>query len=117
LPAAGDTSDEARALAKACALNLSSCYLNTGLARECAAECTSVLEEEPLNRKALYRRGQARADLGELDGAAADLSGAIEVRARGQKGRSWSCLPCIIGKLGLTRAIEPRPASDACPIV
>lgn len=56
---AGQPSDQAKEVRKACMLNICSCQLNLGQFDLCAKECTEVLSTDVSNRKALYRRGQA----------------------------------------------------------
>ncbi|KAF5825932.1 hypothetical protein DUNSADRAFT_5854 [Dunaliella salina] len=72
---------EAMALFKACSLNLSSCYLNLKQYSSCVVQCDEVLEGEPSNLKALYRRGQARLGLSQWATAAQDLERAAQLSA------------------------------------
>jgi hypothetical protein len=60
---AGQPSDQAQDIRKACMLNICSCHLNLGQLDYCAKECTEVLSIDASNRKALYRRGQAYSGL------------------------------------------------------
>lgn len=68
---------EAMALKKACALNLSSCYLKLENFDGAVTMTSEVLAEERSNVKALYRRGQAYVGLKAYGQAVADLKGAV----------------------------------------
>uniref|UniRef100_A0A061SH88 Tetratricopeptide repeat-containing family protein n=1 Tax=Tetraselmis sp. GSL018 TaxID=582737 RepID=A0A061SH88_9CHLO len=67
------TSQEGRALRKACALNLASCCLKLDRSDEAIRLCTEVLAQDPSNPKALYRRGMARVAAGSLEQGVLDL--------------------------------------------
>ncbi|GLC34580.1 hypothetical protein PLESTB_001245900 [Pleodorina starrii] len=73
------TGKEAKDLARACTLNLSSCYLNLKQYDKCVEQCNQVLSAEADNLKALYRRGQAYLGSGDCVSAAADLERALRL--------------------------------------
>ena len=59
--------------------NLAACSWKLGNHQHCVVHCTQVLNVEPDNAKALYRRGVCYTALSEFDDAKADLRRAAEV--------------------------------------
>eukprot|EP00958_Prasinococcus_capsulatus_P018075 scaffold2088_cov399-Prasinococcus_capsulatus_cf.AAC.43 len=59
-------------------LNTSLCKIRRKAWQEAADDCTEVLDWEPANAKALYRRGQCRIELEDFDQARDDLLHAVE---------------------------------------
>ena len=68
----------ARATKLSCKLNLANCELKLGEWAKAEKAAADALEIDAGSVKALYRRGQARLQLGELDGAKADLMDAAK---------------------------------------
>ncbi|CAH0591446.1 unnamed protein product [Chrysodeixis includens] len=62
-----------------CYLNLAACYMKLEDFRSSVHFCSSVLELDPRNEKALYRRGQANFALKNYDDALMDLKQADKV--------------------------------------
>ena len=69
----GGGEGEVKDLQVALGLNLAACQLKLGQAGHASSNCSRVLELDPGNVKALYRRGVARMRLGDLDEAEEDL--------------------------------------------
>lgn len=65
--------DQVQAVRLPLLLNLAAAKLKLGVCHEAAACCTEVLTHQPDNVKALFRRGKARAALGQTEEAAQDL--------------------------------------------
>ena len=74
---AGSTLPEAAELRAVCQLNLASCCLHVGRNADAISLCNLVLEGDAANWKALYRRGQAHAAMGEMDYAVPVLEAAL----------------------------------------
>ena len=64
---------EGKELQVALGLNLAACQLKLGQVDHASSNCSRILELDPGNVKALYRRGMARMRLGDLDEAEEDL--------------------------------------------
>ena len=74
----GNTSAQATTLRRMCQVNNASCCLKLSKWDEADAMCTAVLKIEPANAKALYRRAQARLQVGNADGSVDDFRAALE---------------------------------------
>ncbi|KAJ6332214.1 hypothetical protein OIU76_010576 [Salix suchowensis] len=76
------TDDEmclAKSLRLSCHLNNAACKLRSGEYLEASRLCTKVLELDPLNVKALFRRSQAYLKTSELEKAEADIKKALAI--------------------------------------
>uniref|UniRef100_A0A6S9XL77 Uncharacterized protein n=1 Tax=Chrysotila carterae TaxID=13221 RepID=A0A6S9XL77_CHRCT len=75
--------DEERAVVRAvklpCHLNLAVCSMKLGNHTHAITHCSQVLNVEPDNAKALYRRGYCQMQVGNLDEAQADLKRAAQL--------------------------------------
>jgi tetratricopeptide (TPR) repeat protein len=100
---------EAVALRASCLANIASCYLQLERWADCAAACEAVLAGDAENVKALFRRGQALAALGEHAAAAADLARAAERAPASDRA-------VIKAKLEAVRAVITAAAS-AGPVI
>ncbi|KAG0555064.1 hypothetical protein KC19_12G141600 [Ceratodon purpureus] len=69
----GKYHDMAIAVKNPCHLNLAACFLKIHRFEEAIGHCSVVLAEDPKNTKALFRRGKARAELGQTDAAKDDF--------------------------------------------
>ncbi|KAJ3696471.1 hypothetical protein LUZ61_000176 [Rhynchospora tenuis] len=69
----GKYRDMALAVKNPCHLNMAQCLIKLKRYDEAIAQCTIVLSEDENNVKALFRRGKARAALGQTDSARNDL--------------------------------------------
>ncbi|KAG5238457.1 peptidyl-prolyl cis-trans isomerase FKBP [Salix suchowensis] len=69
----GKYRDMALAVKNPCHLNMAACLIKLKRYEEAIAQCTTVLVEDENNAKALFRRGKARAELGQTDAAREDF--------------------------------------------
>ncbi|KAK9735770.1 hypothetical protein RND81_04G226600 [Saponaria officinalis] len=69
----GKYRDMALAVKNPCHLNMAACFIKLKQYDDAIMHCTTVLAEDENNVKALYRRGKARAELGQTDSAREDL--------------------------------------------
>ncbi|KAI9120830.1 hypothetical protein K1719_007863 [Acacia pycnantha] len=74
-----DEKSQANALRISCYLNNAACKLKLGEYAEASKLCTQVLEQDPLNVKALYRRCQAYLKTSDLEKAEADIKRALTI--------------------------------------
>jgi len=75
----GALSDDFAAVYISCLGNAAQCYINLLDYSSAIANCGKVLDKEPSNVKALYRRGLSRLKIGILDLAKKDLMAAYKV--------------------------------------
>lgn len=71
--------EEGKSIVTACNLNIAQCCLNLKDYASANEKAGRVLKEDPLNIKALCRRGIARNNLGQPDEALVDLKKALEL--------------------------------------
>lgn len=57
----------------ACLNNMAACLLKLNSYHHCYLNCTKILQKQPKNSKALFRRGCACLEMGELEQAESDL--------------------------------------------
>ncbi|KAM0943649.1 putative peptidylprolyl isomerase [Dioscorea sansibarensis] len=69
----GKYRDMALAVKNPCHLNMAACLIKLRRYEEAIAQCSIVLSEDENNVKALFRRGKARAELGQTDAAREDF--------------------------------------------
>ncbi|XP_058110470.1 peptidyl-prolyl cis-trans isomerase FKBP42 isoform X1 [Magnolia sinica] len=69
----GKYRDMALAVKNPCHLNMAACFIKLERYEEAIAQCSIVLSEDENNVKALFRRGKARAELGQTDAAREDF--------------------------------------------
>lgn len=69
----GKYKDMANAVKNPCHLNMAQCLLKLNRYEEAIGQCNMVLAEDEKNIKALFRRGKARATLGQTDDAREDF--------------------------------------------
>lgn len=70
----GKYRDMALAVKNPCHLNMAACLIKLKRYEEAIGQCSIVLAEDENNVKALFRRGKARAELGQTDAAREDFS-------------------------------------------
>ncbi|ESQ45303.1 hypothetical protein EUTSA_v100105110mg, partial [Eutrema salsugineum] len=69
----GKYQDMALAVKNPCHLNMAACLIKLKRYDEAIGHCNIVLTEEEKNPKALFRRGKAKAELGQMDAARDDF--------------------------------------------
>ncbi|XP_074311860.1 peptidyl-prolyl cis-trans isomerase FKBP42 isoform X2 [Silene latifolia] len=69
----GKYRDMALAVKNPCHLNMAACFIKLKQYDNAIMQCSTVLAEDENNVKALYRRGKAKAELGQIDPAREDL--------------------------------------------
>lgn len=89
--------------------NLAACQLLLGHPQLAAQSCDRVLEREPGHLKALYRRGVARAALGDLEKATADFKKVLAVDPKNRAAKEELGKVVIQGRkqdVGLARGLR-----------
>jgi len=76
---ASDTSDDAKEIKKACIFNLALCKLELNDFHGTIADCDEILKDDPTSSRALYRRGEAYVQLGQLPRGCEDIQKANEI--------------------------------------
>uniref|UniRef100_A0A3Q7IK90 Uncharacterized protein n=1 Tax=Solanum lycopersicum TaxID=4081 RepID=A0A3Q7IK90_SOLLC len=74
-----DEKFRANTLRLSCYLNNAACKLKMGEHQEVSKLCSKVIEYDPCNVKALFRRAQAYLRINELEKAEIDINKALEV--------------------------------------
>ncbi|KAI0492840.1 hypothetical protein KFK09_027116 [Dendrobium nobile] len=75
----GKFRDMALAVKNPCHLNMAACLIKLTRYEEAIGQCSIVLTEDENNVKALFRRGKARAELGQTDAAREDFEKAKKI--------------------------------------
>ncbi|KAF7803973.1 70 kDa peptidyl-prolyl isomerase-like [Senna tora] len=83
-----DEKRHASTLRLSCLLNNAACKLKLGDYAEASRLCTKVLEQDPLNVKALYRRCQAYQKTSDLEKAEVDIKRALAIDPNNRDMRS-----------------------------
>ncbi|CAM8889663.1 unnamed protein product [Rhodiola kirilowii] len=68
----GKYRDMALAVKNPCHLNMAACVIKLKRFNEAIGHCSIVLAEDENNAKALFRRGKAKSELGQIDAARED---------------------------------------------
>lgn len=97
-------------------LNRAACSLKLGDAQVAVQDCSTVLDKQPHNAKALFRRGQARLALKAHEAALADLQQAVKaspsdagIRAELEKARRLVQAGKAKQKAAYARMFKPDP--------
>ena len=103
---ADDNKVKKEEIALSCHLNIASCCVKQSLWKIAVSNCTKALELKPDHPKALYRRGQAQAQLHEHDAAIADLEKALSL-SNGDAAVQAE-LDAVRGKVAAAKAKEKK---------